>query len=76
MNIGKMRPFSELTKMANMKRLKALQNHHFGSKIKIAKKVPKATLEPGYSCSMQKTALKSNDESKNEAILKLEKNGQ
>ena len=62
--------------MANMQRLQHLQNHHFGSKIKIAKKVPKTTLECDYSCFMQKTALKNNEKSKNEGILKIRKNGQ
>ena len=59
-----------------MQRLQPLQNNHFGSKIKIAKKVPKTTLQPDYSCSMQKTAPKNDEYSKNEAILKIDKNGQ
>ena len=59
-----------------MQRLQPLQNNHFGSKIKIAKKVPKTTLHPDYSCSMQKTAPKNDEYSKNEAILKIDKNGQ
>ena len=46
--------------MANMQRL-PLQNHQFGSKIKIAKKVPKTALQSNYSCSMQKPALKNNE---------------
>ena len=34
------------------------QNAQFGSKIKILKKVGKATLEAHYSCSVQKNAFK------------------
>ena len=48
----------------------------FGSKIKIAKKVPKTTLQLDYICSMQKTSPKNNECSKIDAILKTDKNGQ
>ena len=57
-------------------RLQPLQNHHLGSKLKTAKKVPKTTPESDYSCSMQKTAPKNHEYWKNETIFKLEKNGQ
>ena len=33
-------------------------------------------IQPGYSCSMQKTVPKNYEYSKNEAILKIDKNGQ
>ena len=48
----------------------------FVSKVKIAKKVPKTTLQLDYSCSMQKTSPKNNECSKIEAILKTDKDGQ
>ena len=44
--------------------------------MKIEKKVPKTTLQPDFSCSMQKTVPKNNEYSKNEAIFKIDKNGQ
>ena len=44
------------------------------SKIKTAKKKPKTTPQPDYSCSMQKTAPNNNEYPKNEAILKIDKN--
>ena len=47
--------------MADMQGLWRLQNHHHASKIKIAKKVPKTTLQPYYSCSMQKRAAENSD---------------
>ena len=72
-NNRKMRQFEKFTKMGNMQRLQRLQNHHFGSKVKISKKVPKKTPKFDYSCSMQKTALKNNQYSENEAFLKLHK---
>ena len=62
--------------MANMQRLWPLQNHHFGSKIKIPKKVRKTTFQPGYSCSMQKAAPRKNEYWKNEAVFRIDKNGQ
>ena len=54
-NIGKMRPFWKLPKMANKQRL--LQNPHFGSKIKNGKKHAKNVSTTHCSCSMQKTFL-------------------
>ena len=35
-----------------------LQNHHFGSKIKIPKNMSKSIVQVTYSCSVQKTAKK------------------
>ena len=58
------------------KRLRPYQNHYYGSKVKIAKKVPNATLQPVYSCCMQKRAAENNEWLKNEAILKIDENGQ
>ena len=42
-----------------MQGLQALENGQFGSKIKIAKKIQKTTLEKQQSCSTQKTAPKN-----------------
>ena len=67
-NIRKMRPF--------MLTLKPLHTITLGQKLKLQKKVPKTTLNPEYSRSMQKTVPKNNECSKNEAILKIDKNGQ
>ena len=44
-NIGKMRAFGKLTKMATQQRLQTLQNRHFGSKIKMHKNMLKTFLE-------------------------------
>ena len=44
--------------------------------MKIEKKLPKTTLQPDSSCSMQKTVSKNNEYSKDEAIFKIDKNGQ
>ena len=48
-----------------------MQNHHFGSKIKIPKNMSKSILQIIYSCSVQKTALKNTKYSRNESILKI-----
>ena len=54
-----MRPFWKLAKMASMQRLWPLQSGQFGSKIKIAKSMPKTAVAAHYSCIMQKTAPKN-----------------
>ena len=54
-DIPKMRAFWKLAKMATKQRLKPLQNGHFGSKVKNAKKHG----ENGFYSSMQKTAPKN-----------------
>lgn len=41
-----------------MQKLKPLQNCQFGAKFKILQKMRKTTLQPYFSCSVQKTALK------------------
>ena len=48
-----------------------MQNPHFGSKIKIPKKMLKSIQQIIYSCSVQKTALKNTKYSRNETILKI-----
>ena len=48
-----------------------MQNPHFGSKIKIPKNMSKSILQIISSCSLQKTALKNNNHSRNETILKI-----
>ena len=48
-----------------------MQNHKFGSKTKIAKNLPKCTLQIIYSCSLQKTAPKNTKYWRNETILKI-----
>ena len=57
-NIGKMTTFLKWPKLATKQTLQPLQNRHFGLKIKIVKNMPKSTLEPHQSCSVQKTAPK------------------
>ena len=52
-----------------------MQNGQFGLKIKYAKNMRKTFLQTHSSCSMQKTALKNSQYSKNESILKMAKNG-
>ena len=74
-NIRKMTIFPKWPKFATMQRLKALQNRHFGSNIKIVKNMRKTTLEPHRSCSVQKTAPKNTQYSKNDNISKLAKLG-
>ena len=48
-----------------------MQNPHFGSKIKIPKLMSKSVLQVIYSCSVQKTAPKNTQYSRNETILKI-----
>ena len=52
-----------------------MQHHHFKSKIKNAQKHAKNVSTTHCSCSMQKTARKNSQYSKNESILKIGKNG-
>ena len=56
--------------------VRPLQNGHFGSKMKNAKKKPKNVFTRHCSCSMQKTTRKNSWYSENETILKIGKNGQ
>ena len=50
---------------------KALQNAHFGSKIKIPKNMSKSFLQIIKSCFVQKSAPKNAKYSRNESILKI-----
>ena len=61
--------------MATKQRLYPLQNCHFGSKIKNGKEHAENNSISHCSCSIQKTAPKNNQYSKNETILKIGKNG-
>ena len=54
-----------------MQRLEALKNHHFGSKIKIPKKLSKSILKIIYSCSLEKAAPKNNKHSRSESFFKI-----
>ena len=47
------------------------QNRHFESKIKIPKSISKSILQIIYSFSVQKTARKNTEYSRNESILKI-----
>ena len=49
-----MTSFGKSAKLATMQRLQVLQNGQVGSKIKIAKNMPKHSLVTGQSCSVQK----------------------
>ena len=60
-----------LQRLQPMKRLQPLQNGQFGSKIKNAKNMRRLILQEHYSCSVQKTAPKNTNYSRNEAILKI-----
>ena len=53
--------------------LAILQNRHFGSKIKIVKNMRKTILEPHKIYSVQKTAPKNTEYSKNDNISKMAK---
>ena len=64
----RMRPFS---KWAIMQRLQPLQNPHFGSKIKIQKKMSKSILHIFQSCPVQATARRNTKYSRNETIFKM-----
>ena len=46
-----------------------MQNYHFGSKIKIPKRMSKSILQIIYSCSVQKTAPKNITYSRSDSIL-------
>ena len=48
-----------------------MQNHDFGSKIKIPKNLSKFIVEMIYSCSLEKTARKNTKYSRNESIIKI-----
>ena len=48
-----------------------MQNHQFGSKIRIPKNMLKSILQIIYSWSVQKTAPKSTKYSRNETTLKI-----
>ena len=48
-----------------------MQNPHFGSKIKIPKKMSKSILQISYKSSVQKTAPKNTKYSRNETIFKI-----
>ena len=66
--IREMRPF---WKSAILQRVLTLQNGQFGSKIQMAKNVPKKILQARYSCSVQKTASRHTKYSRYETILKI-----
>ena len=48
-----------------------MQNHHYGSKIKIPKNMSKSILQIISICSLQKTAPKNTKYSRNNSILKI-----
>ena len=48
-----------------------MQNRQFGSKIFFSKNMPKMNLQEELSCSVQKTARKNSQYSRNETILKI-----
>ena len=48
-----------------------MQNPRFWSKIKIQKNMSKSFLQMIWSCSVQKTAPKNTEYSRNETILKI-----
>ena len=49
-----------------------MQNGQFGSKIFFSKNMPKTNLQEQLSCSVQKTAGKKSQYSRNETILKID----
>ena len=59
-NIREIKSFQKWPKLTKIQRLQAFHNGQFGSKIKIAKNMPKTSLETCQSCSVQKTAPKNN----------------
>ena len=67
--------FRKSLKLGTMQRLQALQNDQFSSKIKIAKSVPKTSLETRQSCSVQKPAPKNTLYSGNDKFWKITKIG-
>ena len=50
----------------------AMQNPHFGSKIKTPKNISKSVLQIIYSCLVQKTAQTNTKYSRNGTILKID----
>ena len=74
-NIPEMTSFRKSLKLGTMQRLQALQNDQFSSKIKIAKSVPKTSLETRQSCSVQKPAPKNTLYSGNDKFWKITKIG-
>ena len=52
-----------------------MQNGHFGSKIKNAKKVQKTIVRVRKSCLVQKTARKTINIRKKRGVLRMAKNG-
>ena len=51
-----------------MQRLQALQNGHFGSKLKLVYQKMRKTTQPHNNCLVQKTARKNFKYSRNESI--------
>ena len=60
-----------ILKIGHHKKAIPMQNPHFGSKIKIPKNMSKSILHIICSCSVQETALKHTNYSRNESILKI-----
>ena len=60
-----------ILKIGHHARLQALQNPHFGSKIKNKKNMSKCILQIIQNCSVQNTAQKNDKYSRNESILKI-----
>ena len=54
-----------------MQRLQPLQNAKWGLNIKNAKSITKTILQEHWSCSVQKTALRSTKHSKKQTISKI-----
>ena len=52
-----------------------MKNGQFGAKIKIHKNMRKTTLQPHYSCSMQKSDQKTSESSKNDEFFQSGKIG-
>ena len=49
-----------------------MQNGQFGAKNFFSKNMPKINLQEEFTCSMQKTAGKNSQYSRNETILKID----
>ena len=74
-NVREKTSFRKWPQLPTMQRLQAFQNGQFGSKIKIAKNMPKTSLETPQSCSVQKTAPENTQYWRNDNFSKIAKIG-
>ena len=61
--------------MTSFSKVAKLENGQFGAKIEIHKNMRKTTLQPHYSCSMQKSDQKTSQSLRNDKVFQSGKIG-